>query len=144
MIVPQEEAVSRAKELRGQGWTVFPADDFERAMRGFVAVSGEGEEDIHLEWPIFDEPLEVDSAMGTVEDMLDLAARGPVVCCDNPMALQLGFALYLPEEGRSIVRKLKLTQLKASPRGRELNELRERLLETQRAQVSEHWALLGL
>lgn len=98
---------------------IFPADDPERGMRGFLAFmleDGEEQSEI-LEWPLFGAPLAFDKAEVPPEELATFVAdgSGPLALCDDPRTLRIGFVRYDPEHGRAVVRQSRFTLVKGAP-----------------------------
>jgi len=129
----RDEVVQQAKELVVQGWNVIVCDVPETGMRGLYAFryihretlevltppfkpEDAHEETKMLSWPIFDKPMtEVDDKMVEAADMIAfIEDRENLALCDDPKKLQLGFVRYDPEKGRSVVRRVRLAQVKNS------------------------------
>jgi hypothetical protein len=134
VLVNRDEAVQQAKKLVAQGWEVLACDVPETGMRGFYAfryIHKETHEvlappfkpeDAHeetkmLEWPIFDKPMtEVDDKMVETDDLVNFIGddRENLALCDDPKKLMLGFVRYEPDKSKSVVRRVRLAQVKNS------------------------------
>jgi hypothetical protein len=132
------EVDTRVAELVAQGWTSLPADDPERALRGFVVfryvsrhtgipVTEEAmrteeamaqdivEETQVFQYNLFGKPLYHDHAVVTAEELIAAMKADPTYyIADNPMARLLGFVWYKVDEGVSRVRRTTLTAFKSS------------------------------
>ena len=60
IVSSRDELLSEADKLRGDGWTVLPADDPERATVGYIGFRGEPEDEEvqELVWPFLGKVLE--------------------------------------------------------------------------------------
>lgn len=141
----REEAVQQARALVAEGWTILTCDIPETGMAGLYAFRFRHhetrqvltpsdtfkpeeavEETKMLEWSILGEPVtEVDDKMVEVDDLINFIGdnREHLALCDDPKKLQLGFVRYEPGKGRSVVRRVRLTQVKSASK-----ELRERFM----------------
>lgn len=97
---------------------LLPADDPERGMCGYLAFhmqDGEEQSEI-LEWPLFQGPLDPETAEVLPEELASFLASGtgPLALCDDPRMLRIGFVRYEPERGRSVVRRSRITLVKGA------------------------------
>lgn len=137
----KEEGLQRLRELFAQGWKdPLPCNSPECALLGVCVsriVDANTREVINLspckelgdrieakefevedeliEWPIFDKPLVPDDqTVGLAEIAAFLQEHETVVLCDDVMKLLVGFVVYQPDEGTSVVRRIQMAQLKKS------------------------------
>lgn len=151
----QENVLREARELASQGWTLLACDEPEKATLGFVAFRyvdkttrepvprGEpwppgreiDEETRNLQWPLFDRPLVPDDATVGAPELAAFLSEGEVLLCDNPKNRLVGFVRYEPEQGRAVVRRMRLTDLKGADVETKdrITGLRDRLLGAQKA-----------
>lgn len=72
------------------------------------------EEVLILEWPLFDKPLTPDIQVVEPGELARLlTADCNYSACSDPKALLLGFVWYKPEEGKAIVRRVRLTRVRS-------------------------------
>jgi hypothetical protein len=139
----RDEAVQQARKLVAQKWNVLVCDIPETGMMGLYAFryinpdtrevltppfepEKAFEETKMLEWPVYGKPMtEVDDKMVEVDDLIRFIgdSRENLALCDDPKGRRLGFVRYDPEKGRSMVRRVRLTQVRSSSK-----EVRERFM----------------
>ena len=147
----REDALQEARALASQGWTLLACDEPEKATLGFVAFrhvdkvtrapvtlgpeyKGEADEETRLvQWALFDQPLVPDDATVGAPEMAAFLSEGEALLCDNPRDRLLGFVRYEPERGRSVVRRMRLTDLKGADveTKAQIMSLRDRLMNDQ-------------
>lgn len=139
LVGSKDEAVTKVLErVQGQkGWSVLPADEPSTATRGFLIFrsldargtvlteddrpwpeEGLQSEELWVQWPLFDNPLEPQVSMvASAKDLLDFAKQYPdSVDCSDPRKLLLGFAHYDPEQGCAFICQARLAQIKKTPK----------------------------
>lgn len=158
MPATRDETLDGARLLASQGWTLLPCDTPETGLRGFVAfryVDKEtrapvafgdlkseeiDEETRFIQWPLFDQALVPEDLTVDAPELVGFLSGGELALCDDPKRRLLGFVRYEPEQGRSVIRRISLTQLKESDQQAkdQIMATRNRLLEIQRAEA-EQW-----
>ena len=157
----REQAIEEARGLVAEGWTVLACDIPETKMMGLYVfrfrhrdtlqvLTGDFEpedaveESKMLEWPVYGKPMtEIDDKTVEVDDLINFVGDNHenLASCDDPKKLQLGFVRYDPENGRAIVRRVCLAQVKNASK-----EIRERFMplreEFQRRIREDHEALM--
>ncbi len=145
MVASEREAEEEILKLGG-GWNITPYDEPERGVLGYIlfrektadeygrilaAAPGtppeQPEEYRWFAWPMFRRPLEADDRRVSFQELLTFMEeeRETILGCDDPKARLIGFVSYRnASEGKSIVRRVALTDVKASS-----DELRTRFMQ---------------
>ena len=115
----KQEALESANKLaREGGWEFLPCDTPERGLNGIVAFKGSGdlEKMERFEWPVFAKELIPDMNNDvSPKELAKFIIEENVHECDDPIRRLIGFVKYIPAENRSIVRRVRIVQLKDTP-----------------------------
>lgn len=117
MYPSQAAAVSALQEL-GNGWVVLPKDDPAIGVMGYVASrrdDGDDPETHVFQWPIFGQVLQPEVHYVSARALIGFAREEQEFLhrCDDSTTRHLGFVSYRQaEQGKSVVRRTRLTQVK--------------------------------
>jgi len=134
-----EYILEKVREYKRDGYAIIPCDEPARGMRGLFfmregqfiwddKVEDHFEYEIYIEWPIFDKPLVPEVSSVGLEMFLEFTNDPDVLPCNFPKELQFGLVKYLPEEGKSILKKMRISNIRLAT-----SEMKDKFTESRKA-----------
>jgi len=125
-----DEGLERLNRLKNDDqYNMLPAFDVSRGLALYIFYAKNNDEEIVLEFPIYEKVLSPEESIVTPEELMKFTEEKNIYKSDDPKRLLIGFAKHYPDKGISIVKQSKLRDIKNSEIGQELLNIRKNIPE---------------